>query len=286
MMVYGEGYLIDEQSRVTRRFPYTEAFNLWKLIYLWDNILQQSAFFRRQIFDHIAPLDEELHYAMDWDLWIRIGKKFRVDYIPEYLGNLREYQEAKTFSGGITRFNELVALMRRHGSRRFPPGYFTYGFGTYNRRVFGSLPNRYPRAYQLFFSKLRALGQYVCSGVTRYLVNHSQGLYSDGWASRKVHFLLTNPGQASYLRLEGELPDFRRGYSTAIRAQLNGRPIGNPITVVPGNFTLKWSIPEEMRFSEIFEVTLLSSRSYLSSRVGVNGDLRRLSYRVMRIAAE
>jgi hypothetical protein len=42
MMVYGEGYLIDEQSRVTRRFPYTEAFNLGKLVYLWDNILQQT----------------------------------------------------------------------------------------------------------------------------------------------------------------------------------------------------------------------------------------------------
>ena len=286
MMVYGEGYLIDEQSRVTRRFPYTEEFNLWKLIYLWDNILQQAAFFRRQIFDHIALLDEELDYAMDWDLWIRIGKKFRVDYIPEYLGNLREYREAKTFSGGITRFNELVSLMRRHGNRRFPPGYFTYGFGTYNRRVFGSLPNRYPRAYRFFFSKLRQIGMRCCSLVTSYLVNHSQGYYSDGWASRKAHFLLANPSQASCLRLEGELFNVRRGYRTTIRAQLNGHPLGDPITVIPGSFTLEWAIPEEMRSSELFEVTLLSTRWHVAYWDEVGNDRRRLSYRVTRISAE
>lgn len=286
MMVYGEGYLIDEQSRITRRFPYTEAFNLWKLIYLWDNILQQSTFFRRQVFDHIDLLDEELHYAMDWDLWIRIGKRFRIDYIPEYLGNLREYQEAKTFSGGMTRFNELVSLMRRHGNRRFPPGYFTYGLGTYNKSVFGPLRDRHPVAYQLFFSKLRGLGQYVSRLVTQRLVNHSQGYYSDGWASRKAHFLLTNPGQVSHLRLEGELPNFRRGYRTIIRVRLNGRPIGDPITVVPGSFRLEWVIPEEMRSSDVLEVTLLSTRWHRPSLAGTNVDRRRLSYRITRISVE
>ncbi len=286
MMVYGEGYLIDEHSRVKQRFPYTEKFDLWKLIYLWDNILQQTAFFRCQVFDQIDPLDENLHYGMDWDLWIRIGKKFRVDYIPEYLGNLREYSEAKTFSGGTTRFNELVSLMRRHGTMRFPPAYFTYGFGTYNRTMFGRLAHQYPHAYRFLFSILRLLGQRVCSLITRYLVNHSQGYYSDGWASRRAHFLLVNPGQAACLKLEGELPNLRRGYRTAIRARLNGRPLGDPITVLPGHFKLEWPIPEEMRSSNLFEVTLLSTRWYLPYRVGVSAKRRRLSYRVTRIAAE
>lgn len=286
MMVYGEGYLIDEHSRVKQRFPYTEAFNLWKLVYLWDNILQQTAFFRRRIFDQIDLLDENLHYGMDWDLWIRIGKKFRIDYIPEYLGNLREYSEAKTFSGGTTRFNELVSLMRRHGTRRFPPAYFTYGFGAYNRSVFGSLPDRYPRAYQLVFSKLRGMGQRVCGRVTHYLVNHSQGYYNDGWASRRAHFLLVNPGQAACLKLEGELPNLRRGYHTAIRARLNGRPLGDSITVFPGNFKLEWSIPQEIRSSELFEVTLLSTRWFVRSQAGLGDNRRRLSYRITRISVE
>jgi lipopolysaccharide transport system ATP-binding protein len=286
MMVYGEGYLIDEQSRVTKRFPFTEAFNLWKLVYLWDNILQQTAFFRRQVFDHIDLLDENLHYGMDWDLWIRIGKKFRVDYIQEYLGNLREYSEAKTFSGGTPRFNELVSLMRRHGTMRFPPAYFTYGFSTYNRRMFGRLAHRYPRAYRFLFSIPRLLGQRVCNLITHYLVNHSQGYYSDGWASPKAHFLLANPGQASYLRLEGECISLRRGYQTGIRARVNGRPLGDPITVFPGNFKLKWPIPIETRSSDLFEVTLLASRWHRPPLADADGDRRRLSYRITQIAVE
>lgn len=286
MMVYGEGYLIDEHSRVKQRFPYTEAFDLWKLVYLWDNILQQTAFFRGQVFDHIDLLDENLHYGMDWDLWIRIGKKFRVDYIPEYLGNLREYSEAKTFSGGTTRFNELVSLMRRHGTMRFPPAYFTYGFGTYNRTMFGRLAHQHPRLNQLFFSTLRQIGQRVSGLITRYLVTHSQGYYSDGWASPKAHFLLVNPGQASYLRLEGELINLRRGFYTVIRARVNGRPLGDPITVFPGHFKLEWVIPQEMRSSDLFEVTLLSTRWHRPSLVGANTDRRRLSYRITRISAE
>lgn len=125
-----------------------------------------------------------------------------------------------------------------------------------------------------------------CSLVTSYLVNHSQGYYSDGWASPKAHFLLANPGQASCLRLEGELFNVRSGYRTAIRARLNGRPLGDPITVVPGSFTLEWAIPEEMRFSELLEVTLLSTRWHVACWDEVGNDRRRLSYRVTRIAAE
>lgn len=44
MMVYGEGYQIDETSRVKGRFPWTEPFDLWRLVYLSDYILQQTTF--------------------------------------------------------------------------------------------------------------------------------------------------------------------------------------------------------------------------------------------------
>lgn len=70
--IYGEGYLLDREGRITRRFPATEPFNLWKLTYLSDYILQQSVFFRRAAIEEIGWLDENLHYALDWDLLIRL----------------------------------------------------------------------------------------------------------------------------------------------------------------------------------------------------------------------
>lgn len=54
---------------------------------------------------------------------------------------------------------------------------------------------------------------------------------------------------------------------------------------VPGSFKLEWVIPQEMRSSDLFEVALLSARWHRPSLAGVNTDRRRLSYRVIRIAA-
>jgi len=131
--VYGEGYLIDEGGNITGRFPATVPFNLWKLIYLSDYILQQTSYFRKSVLDEVGYVDEDLHWGMDWDLYVRIGKRYPIEYIPEYMGCLREYATAKSFSGGGRRFRELAAIMRRHGGVRYPPGYVTYGLDTYGR---------------------------------------------------------------------------------------------------------------------------------------------------------
>jgi hypothetical protein len=61
--------------------------------------------------------------------------KYPLGYIPEYMGALREYVETKTATGGVTRFRKLVRMMRRHGGRRYPPGYFIYGLDTYKKTV-------------------------------------------------------------------------------------------------------------------------------------------------------
>src|SRR5262249_38082759 len=63
--VYGEGYQIDIDGNVKARFPATEAFNLWKLIYLSDYILQQTTYFRKSVFDEVGYIDENLHWGMD-----------------------------------------------------------------------------------------------------------------------------------------------------------------------------------------------------------------------------
>ncbi|MBI3280997.1 MAG: glycosyltransferase, partial [Acidobacteria bacterium] len=105
---YGEGYLIDREGKITGRFPATEPFNLWKLIYLSDYILQQTVYFRRRVFDQVGFLDESLHWGMDWDVLVRIARRFPLAYVPEFMGCLREYDEAKTFSGGARRLRELA----------------------------------------------------------------------------------------------------------------------------------------------------------------------------------
>jgi hypothetical protein len=97
--VYGEGYQMNREGEITSRFPHTEPPNLWKLIYLSDYILQQTLYFRKDVLDDVGYLDEDLHYTMDWDLLIRIALKYPLEYIPEYLGCLREYPEGRCCAG-------------------------------------------------------------------------------------------------------------------------------------------------------------------------------------------
>jgi glycosyltransferase involved in cell wall biosynthesis len=73
--VYGEGYLIDYAGAVKGRFPATEPFNLWKLVHLSDYVLQQTLYFRKQVIEELGYVDESLHWGMDWDILIRIGKR-------------------------------------------------------------------------------------------------------------------------------------------------------------------------------------------------------------------
>jgi len=167
-MVYGEGYLMAEDGSRKRRFPATEsAYDLWRLIHVWDYILQQSTFIRRSLVDRLGYLDESLHYGLDWDLWIRAGKVSKVGYIPEYLGTLREYDSAKSFAGGFSRIKELYRIVRAHTGKRWPaPSIFIYASdwleATLYRRLRSMLGGRLAGTAEHSRKLLRGfLGRYI-----------------------------------------------------------------------------------------------------------------------------
>jgi len=131
--IYGEGFQIDYDGNVRQQFPFTEPFNLWKLTFVLDYVLQQSVFFRRSCVEAVGWADEALHFGMDWDLLIRLAKRYGLAYVPEKFGCIREYEAAKSFAGGQRRFQELAALLSRHTGRRCPPGWWFYGLDTYDK---------------------------------------------------------------------------------------------------------------------------------------------------------
>ena len=76
---------MDRDGKIQGLFPYSRPFDLWRIAYLSNYILQQSSYFRRAALDQVGYLDEEMHYGMDWDLFIRIGIRYPVEYIAQYL---------------------------------------------------------------------------------------------------------------------------------------------------------------------------------------------------------
>ncbi len=123
MLVYGDARFVDEQGRELGPCRYVEPFDLGRLVHYGDVIAQPAAFFRREAFQAVSGLDESLHWAMDYDLWLKIGKRFPVAYVAEPLACYRLTGENKTTRGGQARFDEIAAVGRRHGARGLPAAF-------------------------------------------------------------------------------------------------------------------------------------------------------------------
>lgn len=284
-MVYGEGHLIDERGGVIRRFPATEPFNLWKLVYVIDYILQQTAFFRREALDVVGDLDEQLHWGMDWDLFIRIGKRFRVDYLPRDMANLREYRTAKTLSGGRRRFSELVGVMRRHGSRRYPPAYLAYGIDTYFRLAFGALEGVLGARLARSMLRVQRVLERPAYGLVGRIFREAQGLYPDGWVAGRVHFLLPKARGAGTLVVRGALPvPARQRRPLRLAAMADGLAIGARRVDPRGDFEVTWDLPATLREAGTLEVELESAPTFKPSRMPFAGDRRRLGFQLKAIS--
>ncbi|WP_321476903.1 glycosyltransferase family 2 protein [uncultured Paludibaculum sp.] len=193
--VYGEGYCIDRAGQVTGRFPATEPFNLWRLTWVCDSILQQSTFFRRSAVAEVGWLREELRWSMDWDLLVRLGRRYGLKYIPEYLGCLREYAETKTASGGGIRFLELWRLLRMQTGRWWGPGCWYYGLDTYDKIWSGVL-----RRWGAEWLATRVF--HLCRWKIDRVALRAQGYYPGGWVARRMYWMV--PAGTRRLVVRGE----------------------------------------------------------------------------------
>lgn len=117
-VVYGDAYYIDEQNAVIGIYP-TEDFNLNRLAEACL-ICQPTAFIRRSAVESVGMLDPALHYCMDYDLWIRVGHRLRIDRINRFLANSRRYLETKSFAHREQLFQEIYTVVERSFGR-VPP---------------------------------------------------------------------------------------------------------------------------------------------------------------------
>jgi glycosyltransferase involved in cell wall biosynthesis len=277
--VYGEGYLIDYSGEKCTRFPCTEPFNLWKLTYLSDYILQQTVYFRRDVLDEVGGVDEDLHYTMDWDLLIRIGMKYPLVHIPEFMGCLREYPDAKSFTGGTRRIREIGGMLRRHTSMRISPGYVVYGLDTYHQIWC-------QKVEELFTPRLSGVSKFLqsairwCAGaVIGNTIANSQGLHSDGWAGRLLRYMLP-PGNGP-LVIEGSIPDWVSLRRQRLHIEANERKVGQ-FDLTSGNFRLEVPLPPDFQ-GQALRLKIKASRSLMPGRFTLAGDRRRLAYCVKSI---
>ncbi len=277
-MVYGEGYMMDRDGNVQGRFPHSRPFDLWRLVHLSDYILQQSTYFRRAALDQVGYLNEQLNYGMDWDIFIRIGLQYPVSFIPEYLGCIRQHDDAKSSMGGALRARELHTLLRKHTGMRLPPGSIVYGGETYLRLWLAWLERYIPSGLGVVSRAARMSLEWAAGAVIGRTLHHAQGLYADGWAGDTLRFML--PAGTGSLVVAVCIPDWAtrlHGQRLAIRA--NGQVLGHYPTPA-GDFKLFVPVPPELNGAPL-RLEITASRFFRPGQD--SGDRRRLAYQLNEI---
>lgn len=81
-----------------------------------EYLAQPSCFFSPGLFKEIGGLDEEIHYSMDLDLWLRLVRRGRILRTAKKFSWMREHAAAKTFKFGVLVADDVEKTLLRHSS--------------------------------------------------------------------------------------------------------------------------------------------------------------------------
>ena len=119
VLVYGNFFEIDSDGKRLRRIYSGRDFSINKLVN-WGNVVgQPAAFFTNSALTEAGYLNPEYHYAMDYDLWIKLGKIGSAKKIDKDLANFRLHGESKTVSLSDKFWKEERRIALNHGGKFF-----------------------------------------------------------------------------------------------------------------------------------------------------------------------
>jgi glycosyltransferase involved in cell wall biosynthesis len=273
-MVYGEGFILDEGGAVLRPFPYSEPFDLWRLVCYWDSILQQSVFMRKTALEAVGWVDESMHWGLDWDAFIRIAKRFPVERLEAPMGAIRVHSGAKSDAGGFRRWRELAALSCRHAGRRITPACLIFGLDSYHEVV----SNRFGSAAGAA-ERLLGRGLLFAHGVAAHFLwpylHDSQGWFEDGWAGPTVHLAFPRCESEAYLEIEGAVPASSAA-GQCLEISVNHTVVAQT-EIAAGRFHVRQPLLQRRNGSDMLAIELRASKVVGQGR-SPRGRKRRLCY--------
>jgi glycosyltransferase involved in cell wall biosynthesis len=138
-MLYGRAGYVDRLGRPIGEYP-TERFDLQRLA-SFNFICQPSVFFRRRAYEGAGGIDSSLSYAMDYDLWIRVAKKYKVAYLDKTLSSYRLHEGSKTIGErhALESNRECFEVARKHFNRAPLNRVYVYVYLKV-RRAIGNVP--------------------------------------------------------------------------------------------------------------------------------------------------
>lgn len=151
---YGEAQFWDAENEIIGKYP-TRPFDRLALT-KGCFICQPATLIRREAWETLQGLREELHMCMDYDLWWRLLKLGPLLYVPKIVAFSRDYAATKTRSYPLRHVLEAQALLEEHNGN-IPWNWFleevVWHWKVQNQRR----PDRYEKVKLLWKTGLRWL---------------------------------------------------------------------------------------------------------------------------------
>jgi glycosyltransferase involved in cell wall biosynthesis len=108
--VYGDCDYIDKKGEYLGKYP-SQPFDYDQLVRLTEDFIPQPGTFIRSLWaKQVGMLDENLHFVMDYDLWLRLGMRAKLEYLPQKMAYARLHGGAKTLSSAPLFGEELASV--------------------------------------------------------------------------------------------------------------------------------------------------------------------------------
>lgn len=98
-LVHTGGIFVDSEGRETKENPFgfawpsTESGRVLEAMILHNHVVASSVLLRRDAFEREGGFDERLYGSGDWDMWLRVSKRWEFAYVAERLTGYRIHEE-------------------------------------------------------------------------------------------------------------------------------------------------------------------------------------------------
>jgi hypothetical protein len=174
-MVYGDSNIINDEGMVLEKHQLHDL--AFSEILCWSPyILQPTVFLRKEVIDSVGMANIDLHYNMDYELWLRAGLRFKMKHIPQFLAAARMQPAAKGVAQPIESTSEAIYVLEQFFSQNLPPevsdlrnqalcsGYLRKAYAYY---VLGQMPDA--RTWVIKAFKLRPSTTLAWASMTIFL---------------------------------------------------------------------------------------------------------------------